>query len=95
VVKYTKRPGGARDEVTMLHLQRLATDDRGERVIFRERPGMPRPERVGVATIEAPAQWTLDTDNGAVTVNLDDVRDFTACHLVAMTGGGGACWRSE
>ena len=95
VVKYTKRPGGARDEVTMLHLQRLATDDRGERVIFRDRPGMPRPERVGVATIEAPARWTLDTDNGAVTVNLDDVRDFTACHLVAMTGGGGACWRSE
>ena len=95
VVKYTKRPGGARDEVTMLHLQRLTTDDRGERVIFRERPGMPRPERIGVATIEAPARWTLDTDNGAVTVNLDDVRDFTACHLVAMTGGGGACWRSE
>jgi hypothetical protein len=94
-VRYTRRPGGARDEATMTQLKRIATDDRGERVIFRDQGGL-RPVRVGIATIDAAARWTLDlAGGGSETVDVAAVTDFTACHLVTAPTGGPECWRGE
>jgi len=95
LVKFTRRPGGTGDEVTMLQLRRIATDDGGQRVLFRDRPGQMRPERVGIATIDPAARWTLDTDAGPVTVEVAGVRDFTSCHLVTPAGGSAECWQGE
>jgi hypothetical protein len=94
-LKFTRRPGGNRDEADLTRLKRLATDDRGRRFIFRDGRDrqLHRLERIGVAGVDPNARWKMDTEGGEETITVSEIRDFTACHLVAASGGGLQCWQ--